>query len=177
MRRWGPSGGGTLRRGSPQLLQRSLPEMLARSQWPRASHCGLMHCTVQPGRYCMIPPECSFVCLGRAGLPCRKGPLPTVTRLMARILPQPSCGVKRKPTIPCGTVARTGGSCSSVLARGRHAAGRFNAASLRTFLKRRAAAPRRKKWQILQVESSISVDLCPVSAPCVRGLAASHCSL
>jgi hypothetical protein len=25
----------------------------ARSHWPRASHCGLMHCTVKPGRNCI----------------------------------------------------------------------------------------------------------------------------
>jgi hypothetical protein len=34
------------------LLQSPAPEVEARSQWPRASHSGLMHCTVQPGKYC-----------------------------------------------------------------------------------------------------------------------------
>ena len=47
-----------MRRNSPQQGQRpSLatgPVTSARSQWPRASHCGLMHCTVKPGRYCIV---------------------------------------------------------------------------------------------------------------------------
>jgi len=50
-----------LRRNSPQQGQRpSLatgPVTSARSQWPRASHCGLMHCTVKPGRYCIVLPQ------------------------------------------------------------------------------------------------------------------------
>jgi hypothetical protein len=40
----------------------------ARSQWPRASQSGLMHCTVKPGMYCIeCPPwpSCSAVALGR----------------------------------------------------------------------------------------------------------------
>jgi len=61
MRKRGPSGGGTLRRESPQHGQRPSSQNArvasARSQWPRASHCGLMHCTVKPGRNCMsFPP-------------------------------------------------------------------------------------------------------------------------
>jgi hypothetical protein len=63
MRKRGPSGGGTLRSGSPQLLHRSSPNGpagLARSQWPRASQCGLMHCTVHPGRYCIRSPKIPF---------------------------------------------------------------------------------------------------------------------
>ena len=36
------------------MLQRSPPEAEARSQWPRAAHSGLMHCTVQPGKYCTL---------------------------------------------------------------------------------------------------------------------------
>jgi hypothetical protein len=60
-RRCGPSGGGTLRRKSPQVGQRpSLPRGLvasARNQWPRAAHSGLMHCTVKPGRYCIASPS------------------------------------------------------------------------------------------------------------------------
>jgi hypothetical protein len=58
MRKRGPSGGGTFRRKSPQQGQRpSLPLVLATSariHWPRASHCGLMHCTVKPGKYCIF---------------------------------------------------------------------------------------------------------------------------
>lgn len=56
-----PSGGGTLRRKSPQHEQRpSLatgPVTSARSQWPRSSHIGLMHCTVKPGKYCIVSPQ------------------------------------------------------------------------------------------------------------------------
>jgi hypothetical protein len=50
----GASGGGTLCSGELQLLQNSPPESPARSQWPRAAHSGLMHCTVQPGKYCTV---------------------------------------------------------------------------------------------------------------------------
>jgi hypothetical protein len=57
MRKRGPSGGGTLRRESPQQGQRPSSQNArvasARSHWPRASHCGLMHCTVKPGRNCI----------------------------------------------------------------------------------------------------------------------------
>jgi hypothetical protein len=57
----GPIGGGTARSGLPQSGQCSRPalgpERWARSQCPRAAHCGLMHCTVQPGRYCMLIPS------------------------------------------------------------------------------------------------------------------------
>ena len=56
-----PSGGGTLRRKSPQQGHRpSMPSGVvasARSQWPRASQNGLMHCTVRPGRYCIMSPS------------------------------------------------------------------------------------------------------------------------
>lgn len=52
-----PSGGGTLRRKSPQQGQcpsfATGPVTSTRSQWPRASHKGLMHCTVKPGKYCI----------------------------------------------------------------------------------------------------------------------------
>lgn len=61
MRKRGPSGGGTLRRNSPQEGQRpSLatgPATSALNQCPRASHSGLMHCTVKPGRYCIASPQ------------------------------------------------------------------------------------------------------------------------
>jgi len=57
MRKRGPSGGGTFRRESPQHGQRPSSQNArvasARSHWPRASHCGLMHCTVKPGRNCI----------------------------------------------------------------------------------------------------------------------------
>ena len=52
----GASGGGTLCSGELQLLQNSPPDAPARSQWPRAAHSGLMHCTVQPGKYCTFFP-------------------------------------------------------------------------------------------------------------------------
>ena len=58
MRKRGPRGGGTLRRKSPQQGQWPSPPngavTSARSQWPRASHCGLMHCTVKPGKNCIF---------------------------------------------------------------------------------------------------------------------------
>ena len=76
MRKRGPSGGGTLRSESPQQGQRPSSQNArvasARSQWPRASHCGLMHCTVKPGKYCM-----SFFLSGRSaycGEACRRDP-------------------------------------------------------------------------------------------------------
>jgi hypothetical protein len=57
IRKRGPSGGGTLRKALPQQGQRPSSQNArvasARSQWPRASHCGLMHCTVKPGRNCI----------------------------------------------------------------------------------------------------------------------------
>jgi len=60
MRSRGPIGGGTACNVYPQLGQNSKPalgpERYARSQWPRAEHSWLMHCTVQPGKYCMLPP-------------------------------------------------------------------------------------------------------------------------
>jgi len=56
MRSRGAMGGGTLCRGEPQLLQRSFGVVSMRSQNPRASQSGLMHCTVHPGKYCTIPP-------------------------------------------------------------------------------------------------------------------------
>ena len=56
MRMRGLIGGGTLRSGELQLLQSSPPESAARSQWPRAAHSGLMHCTVHPGKYCTLSP-------------------------------------------------------------------------------------------------------------------------
>jgi hypothetical protein len=49
-------GGGTLRSGALQLLHSSPMESTARSQWPRAAHSGLMHCTVHPGKYCTLSP-------------------------------------------------------------------------------------------------------------------------
>jgi hypothetical protein len=60
MRKRGPSGGGTLRSDWPQQGQRPSSQNArvasARSQWPRASHCGLMHCTVKPGKNCISFP-------------------------------------------------------------------------------------------------------------------------
>jgi hypothetical protein len=61
MRKRGPSGGGTLRRKSPQ--QGQWPSLgvgaviSARIHWPRASQSGLMHCTVKPGKYCIFLPQ------------------------------------------------------------------------------------------------------------------------
>ena len=61
MRKRGPSGGGTLRKKSPQ--QGQWPSLgvrtviSARIHWPRASQSGLMHCTVKPGKYCIYSPS------------------------------------------------------------------------------------------------------------------------
>ena len=79
MRKRGLRGGGTLRRKSPQQGQRPSstmgPVASARSQWPRASHNGLIHCTVKPGRYCMrTPSAASQLCSARSGA-CGKAPL------------------------------------------------------------------------------------------------------
>lgn len=52
----GPSGGGTRWSGTPQLLQNSDRTWSMRSQCPRAWQSGLMHCTVQPGKYCIFAP-------------------------------------------------------------------------------------------------------------------------
>lgn len=83
IRNRGPSGGGTLRRKSPQEGQRpSLatgPATSALSQCPRASHSGLMHCTVKPGRYCIASPQGP------------QGPLPWRSRAGARSGRAPGC--------------------------------------------------------------------------------------
>gem|GEM_PF-2803006 len=57
IRNRGASGGGTLCRGAPQLLQLSCCVPSTRNQCPRAGHSGLKHCTVQPGRYCIALPD------------------------------------------------------------------------------------------------------------------------
>lgn len=100
MRKRGFSGGGTLRRKSPQQGHRPSsamgPVASARSQWPRASHNGLMHCTVKPGRYCMRAPSvASQTCV------CEKSrvtqiPWAARTELLERIVALLSCGVKKK---------------------------------------------------------------------------------
>jgi len=64
IRNRGASGGGTFRSESPQHGQRPSCDVAAvasaRSQCPRASHNWLMHWTVNPGRYCIIPPGTYF---------------------------------------------------------------------------------------------------------------------
>ena len=47
----GCSGGGTFCNGAPQASHSSEGAWLMRIQWPRTAHSGLMHCTVQPGKY------------------------------------------------------------------------------------------------------------------------------
>ena len=74
MRSRGPIGGGTACKVLPQLGQNSKPalgpERYARSQCPRAEHSWLMHCTVQPGKYCMLlPPVAAAGDLGIAKRP------------------------------------------------------------------------------------------------------------
>jgi hypothetical protein len=100
MRKRGLSGGGTLRRKSPQQGHRPSsamgPVASARSQWPRASHNGLMHCTVKPGRYCMRTPSvASQLCWCTIRRVRQKLPWASETELLARILPWRACGVKR----------------------------------------------------------------------------------
>ena len=60
IRRRGPIGGGTACNELPQLGQNSKPafgpDRCARSQCPRAEQSWLIHCTVQPGKYCMLLP-------------------------------------------------------------------------------------------------------------------------
>jgi hypothetical protein len=100
MRKRGPNGGGTLRKESPQHGQRPSSQNArvasARSQWPRASHCGLMHCTVKPGRNCISFPSqrparfCGAGRVAQTRIPQGDG------RMLARILPQRCCAVKRK---------------------------------------------------------------------------------
>ncbi len=99
MRNRGPSGGGTLRRESPQQGQRPSSQNArvasARSQWPRASHCGLMHCTVKPGRNCIL----FFLAAGALfAAPAEwRGPeFPYDGRMLARILAQGCSAVKRE---------------------------------------------------------------------------------
>ena len=101
MRKRGLSGGGTLRRKSPQQGQRPSsaigPVASARSQWPRASHNGLMHCTVKPGKYCMRTPSVASQLRGHMRTQVRqKLPWAARTELLERILPFRACGVKRK---------------------------------------------------------------------------------
>ena len=101
MRKRGLSGGGTLRRKSPQQGQRPSSEMgpvaSARSQCPRASHNGLMHCTVKPGKYCMRTPSVASQLRGRTVKQVRqKLPWAARTELLAWILPFQTCGVKGK---------------------------------------------------------------------------------
>jgi hypothetical protein len=101
MRKCGVSGGGTCRRVSPHEGQISLRTMSARSQWPRAWHSGLIHCTVEPGMYCMVD---SFgpMRFARANGAAQSSPLlpQRVTRsvpdanVMARIVQREGCGVK-----------------------------------------------------------------------------------
>jgi hypothetical protein len=116
MRKRGPSGGGTLRRVSPQQGQRpSMPKGLvasARSQWPRASHCGLMHCTVKPGRNCISFPSATGALLRRRSR--RRGPDPLATLLRTNVgadsgAVRPGCQEKRPPymVVPLRVDSRT----------------------------------------------------------------------
>lgn len=76
MRKCGVSGGGTVRTKSPQQGQRPScpigPAVSARSQWPRISQCGLMHCTVKPGKYCICVPSAGASIRGCTEATCSK---------------------------------------------------------------------------------------------------------
>src|SRR5579872_7067935 len=119
-------GGGTLRSGALQLLHSSPTESAARSQWPRAAHSGLMHCTVHPGKYCTLSPSFgvswsvarffrlrSAFPAGLAAFAADRAPLrspgPAPTEKVAGSLRWYSCGVKRKDTIDSSGVAEGAG--------------------------------------------------------------------
>lgn len=99
IRKRGASGGGTVLSKSPQHGQRPSsamgPVTSARSQWPRASHNGLMHCTVNPGRYCMRSPSEAGAIGVRGQDAQQKLPWPA-NKIMAGIVALKTCGVKRK---------------------------------------------------------------------------------
>ena len=65
----------------------------ARSHCPRAAHCGLMHCTVKPGKYCMQSPRKAPLdpCAPRA-----RNSEPLLQTDAAGIVVLLHCGVKRK---------------------------------------------------------------------------------
>jgi len=127
-----PSGGGTLRRNSPQQGQRpSLaigPVTSARSQWPRASHSGLMHCTVNPGKYCIVSPQRpkSPACLHTlCHAPDLAGPLAAMLLAAAppRVrLAQPSRGLKPRKRDAREQSIRWRAFCPepSLVSRGKH---------------------------------------------------------
>ena len=99
MRKRGLSGGGTLRRKSPQQGQRPSsamgPVVSGRSQWPRRSHDGLMHCTVKPGRYCMCAPSVAGQLRVRTmRFVWQKLPWAARTELLGWIVALLDCGVK-----------------------------------------------------------------------------------
>jgi hypothetical protein len=72
------------------------PEGSARSQWPRASHKGLMHCTVKPGKYCMSTSlMAKQLCASVAGSE-QSSPRRPEEKLLGGIVGLGACGVKRK---------------------------------------------------------------------------------
>ena len=87
---------------SPQHGQRpsSLigPVASARNQCPRASHIGLMHCTVKPGKYCIFPPLMWPVRRHRTLAARRRGPLPAKKCNGCRALCARVTGVSRGNT-------------------------------------------------------------------------------
>lgn len=100
MRNRGASGGGTARKKSPQQGQRPSGEMgpavSARSQWPRISQSGLMHCTVKPGKYCICAPSVG-ASSAAARAECAAGtPQGGPGEMMAGIVALKEIGVKRK---------------------------------------------------------------------------------
>ena len=97
MRKRGPSGGGTLRRKSPQQRQWPSPPKgavaSARSQRPRASHCGLIHCTVKPGKNCILSPSVAAKLKADS---CATAQPSTVAAAVEKVLSSPG------RSIPCG---------------------------------------------------------------------------
>ncbi len=106
MRSRGPIGGGTACNVHPQLGQNSKPalgpERYARSQWPRAEHSWLMHCTVQPGKYCMLLPPVAAA----DDLRIAKRPKQLQKQQRCRIVKRETSGVKNKAHKIWGTGCR-----------------------------------------------------------------------
>ena len=116
MRNRGPSGGGTLRRALPQHGQRPSSQNArvasARSQCPRASHCGLMHCTVKPGRNCIsfsLSGPVAFAAAARKRDP-TKLRVPLTDRCWRGFWRKPIPLSSEKTTIYCGALAKTVGT-------------------------------------------------------------------
>jgi hypothetical protein len=104
IRKRGASGGGTLCSDDPQLLQNSCRSPSTRSQWPRAGQSGFRHCTVHPGKYCIV---LQFEIRAKSA---RTTPIPPVRAelagKMAELCGKRPCVSTRIHTISSGAVAK-----------------------------------------------------------------------